>query len=217
MLEDPLYLIPLGESPPFNWWIWASVANHYHRAGATAVRREASQTLLAAGKFTVIKGNEGELQTLYGMSVVQHGVDSTSTLNLSRRAYLTRTLAARHNAIVLLTGKTDIVSDGTRTLRIDNGHEFLGMITGTGCTLGTTVSAAVAAYPGDKLVAVAAGAAMFGVAAEMAAVRNEVRGPGTFTPAFLDELYTIKKATASGDMRWLTMVKIQSIEMEPAQ
>lgn len=115
---------------------------------------------------------------------------------------------------MLLTGKTDILSDGKRTLRIDNGHEFLGMITGTGCTLGTTISAAVAAYPGDKLVAAVAGTAMFGVAAEVAAVRPEVRGPGTFVPAFLDELYAIRKATAEGDVRWLTMVKVQAIGAE---
>lgn len=88
------------------------------------------------------------------------------------------------------------------------------MVTGTGCTLGTTVSAMVAAYPGDKLVAAVAGTAMFGVAAEMAAQRADVKGPGTFVPAFLDELYGIRKSTAEGDMRWLTMVKIRAVEVE---
>jgi thiamine-phosphate diphosphorylase/hydroxyethylthiazole kinase len=147
------------------------------------------------------------------VSVTQHGVDSTSTLSLPQKADLTRSLSRLHGAVVLLTGATDVLSDGRRTLRVDNGHELLNMITGAGCTLGTTVSAAVAAYPGDKLVAAAAATAMFGVAAEMAAVRTEVRGPGTFVPAFLDELYTIRKATAAGDMRWLTMVKVQVMDV----
>jgi thiamine-phosphate diphosphorylase/hydroxyethylthiazole kinase len=113
-----------------------------------------------------------------------------------------------------MTGVTDILSDGVHTFRVDNGHEYLGMITGTGCTLGTTISAMVAAHTGDrssKLIAAVAGTAMFGVAAEMAAGRPEVRGPGTFVPAFLDELYAIRKATAEGDMRWLTMVKIRGV------
>ncbi|KAG9258015.1 Hydroxyethylthiazole kinase family-domain-containing protein [Emericellopsis atlantica] len=186
-------------------------------AGATAVRRSAVKTLLASGHFTLIKGNEGELQTLHGVSVTQHGVDSTSTLSLAQKARLARDLARTHAAVVLLTGKTDIVSDGTRTLRVDNGHELLGMITGTGCTLGTTVSAALAAHGHvDPLVAAVAGTAMFGVAAEMAAARSEVRGPGTFVPAFLDELYLIRKASADGDMRWLTMVKVQAVEVQEA-
>lgn len=174
------------------------------------------KTLLSSGKFTVIKGNEGEIQTLYGTSISQKGVDSSSTLDVAQRAQLVSSLARTHSCVVIMTGVTDVVSDGTRTLRIDNGHEYLGMVTGTGCTLGTTVSAMVAAYPANGLVAAVAGVAMFGVAAEMAAVRDDVRGPGTFVPAFLDELYAIRKATAGGDMRWLTMVKIQGVENVPS-
>lgn len=114
---------------------------------------------------------------------------------------------------MLLTGATDLVSDGKRTFRVDNGNELLGMITGTGCTLGTTVSAMVSAYPADPLVAVVAGVVMFGVAAEMAAERPEVRGPGSFVPTFLDELYGIRKATAAGDMRWLALAKVKAVEV----
>lgn len=185
-------------------------------AGATSVRRSAVKTLLAAGHFTVIKGNEGEIQTLHGASVTQRGVDSSSDLDVAQKARLARDLARRQNCVVLVTGVTDILSDGKRTIRVDNGHEFLGMITGTGCTLGTTVSAMVAAHRTDPLVAAVAGTAMFGVAAEMAAVRTEVRGPGTFVPAFLDELYAIRKATSGSDMRWLTMVKVQALEVDEA-
>lgn len=183
------------------------------RAGATAVRRAACKNLLAAGRFAVIKGNEGEIRTAHGaVDVQQRGVDSASTLSLAQRAALVASLARRTGAVAVLTGVVDVVSDGRRTLQLANGHEYLGMVTGTGCTLGTVISAAVAAYPADPLVAVAAAASMFGIAAEMAAVRAEVRGPGTFVPAFLDELYAIRKATAEGDMRWLTMVKIQAVE-----
>lgn len=183
-------------------------------AGATAVRRSAVKTLLSSGHFTVIKGNEGELQTLAGSSLIQKGVDSSHTLTFSQRVTLAATLARTHSSIILLTGATDILSDGRRTFRVDNGHEFLGMITGTGCTLGTTVSAAVAAYPGDKLLAAVAATCLFGVAAEMAAAREEVRGPGTFVPTFLDELYLIREASQAGDMRWLTMVKVKAVEEE---
>lgn len=87
------------------------------------------------------------------------------------------------------------------------------MITGTGCTLGTTVSAMVAAYEEDPLVAAVAGTVMFGVAAEMAAERQDVRGPGSFVPAFLDELYGIRRATGKGDLRWLVLAKLGAVDV----
>ncbi|KAJ6780711.1 hypothetical protein PWT90_02319 [Aphanocladium album] len=182
-------------------------------AGATAIRRAASAEILATGRFAVIKGNVAEIQTLYGTSVTQRGVDSTADLTVPERAKLAAALARKHHTVVLLTGPTDLVSDGRRTYRVDNGDAMLGSITGTGCTLGTTVSAMVAAYPEDVLLAAVAGAAVFGIAAQYAVEREDVRGPGTFVPAFLDELYAIKKATAEGDLRWLVLARVQSVQV----
>lgn len=72
----------------------------------------------------------------------------------------------------------------------------------------------VAAYDTDPLLAAVAGTVMFGLAAELAAGRSEIRGPGTFVPAFLDELHIVRKSTAQGDLRWLTMAKVQAVEVE---
>ncbi|KAG8416607.1 thiamine biosynthetic bifunctional enzyme [Metarhizium acridum] len=182
-------------------------------AGATSVRREAVKTLLASGTFAVIKGNQSEIQTVHGAGVTQRGVDSSSSLTVPQRAQLVRSLARRRRCVVLLTGPTDLISDGRRTLRVDNGHGYLGMITGTGCTLGTTVSAMAAAYEEDALVATVAGTVMFGVAAEMAAQREDVRGPGSFVPAFLDELFGIRKATMEGDSKWLALAKVAAVDV----
>ncbi|KAH6888559.1 Hydroxyethylthiazole kinase family-domain-containing protein [Thelonectria olida] len=186
-------------------------------AGATSVRRNAVKSLLAAGHFTVIKGNEGEIQTVAGASVLQRGVDSTSSLTLPAKARLVTALARRLHNVVLLTGATDLISDGRRTFRVDNGHALLAAVTGTGCTLGTTVSAFVAAHGADPLLAAVAATVVFGLAAELAAARSEVRGPGTFVPVFLDELYGIRKATADGDFRWLTMAKVQAVEVDDVE
>jgi thiamine-phosphate diphosphorylase/hydroxyethylthiazole kinase len=144
-------------------------------------------------------------------------VDSTSSLTFDAKARLVTALARRLHNVVLLTGVTDLLSDGRRTFRVDNGHALLAAVTGTGCTLGTTVSAYVAAHGADPLLAAVAGTVMFGLAAEMAAARSEVRGPGTFVPVFLDELYAIRKATADGDFRWLTMAKVQAVEVDDVE
>ncbi|KAK4190118.1 putative thiamine biosynthetic bifunctional enzyme [Podospora australis] len=179
-------------------------------AGATSVRREAVKSILANGYLDIIKGNEGEIRTVFGEGEPhqQRGVDSTSTLDASQKADLVKRLAAREKNVVVMTGKADYVSDGERTFCIENGHEYLGLVTGTGCTLGTTISASVAVYKQDKLAAAIAAILHFEIAAERAAEREEVRGPGTFVPAFLDEVYAIRLATAYGDLSWLERAKV---------
>src|SRR4051812_42183695 len=100
---------------------------------------------MSAGQLAVIKGNEGEIKTVFGAhdQTQQRGVDSSSTLNGAQKAYLVRDLAIREKAIVVMTGETDVVSDGKTVLKIHNGHKLLGEVTGTGCCLGTAISAAV--------------------------------------------------------------------------
>ncbi|POS74107.1 hydroxyethylthiazole kinase [Diaporthe helianthi] len=190
-------------------------------AGATAVRRAAVKSILSAGYIDVIKGNESEIKTVYGSSgsgsgttESQRGVDSSSTLSDEDKAQLVRDLAEREQAIVVMTGKTDMVSDGTRVVAIRNGHEYMGMVTGTGCTLGTAISAVLAVCPaqGDRLVFVVAGILLFEIAAEQAAAKDSVQGPGTFVPGFLDSLYGIRAANAAGDFGWLSAEKVSFIK-----
>lgn len=183
--------------------------------GATAIRRSAVKTLMAGGYFDVIKGNEGEIKTVFGLTVQQKGVDSgASTLSDVEKAALVRDLAARERNIVLMTGATDFVSDGHRTFAVSNGHEVLGRVTGTGCVLGTTISLMLAVCREDKLLATIAGLLHYEIAAEVAVCRDDVRGPGTFVPALIDELYNIQIATTAGDLKWLERAKVQAAPTE---
>ncbi|OBT54377.1 hypothetical protein VE04_04554 [Pseudogymnoascus sp. 24MN13] len=138
-------------------------------AAATTVRKSALKTLMAGGYFDLIKGNEGEIRQAYGKGdVQQRGVDSgASMLDGQSRAALVRDLAERERNIVLMTGSTDYVSDGRRTIAIKNGHEYLGRITGSGCVLGTTISAMLAVHRHDKLIAAVAGLLLFEIADEL--------------------------------------------------
>jgi len=170
-------------------------------AGATAVRREAVKTLMAGGYFDVIKGNEAEITQVFGQSAEhqQHGVDSgTSRLDDAAKARLVRDLAARERNVVVMTGATDFVSDGERTFVVKNGHEYLGLITGSGCVLGTTIASMLAVHRQDKLLATLSGLLLYEISAEVAMETGSVKGPGTFVPVFLDELYRVSKATAWG-------------------
>ena len=182
-------------------------------AGATEVRRNAVKTLMSNGYFDVIKGNENEIRTVLGGSMGQQkGVDSgASTSEEAEKVRLAKQLAARERNIVLMTGKTDYLSDGERTYAIKNGHAYLGNITGSGCTLGTTIAAFLAVHKEDRLLAALAGIMMYEIAAEQAAARDDVKGPGTFVPGFLDQLYLIAADASQDDSEWLKAAKVEKL------
>ena len=94
-------------------------------------------------------------------------------------------LAAKHGTVVAISGPVDHLTDGTRLVKIGNGHPWLTRVTGVGCALGA-MSAGFAAVVDDPLVAAAAGTAALTVAADEAA-RGAV-GPGSFAVALLDQL-----------------------------
>lgn len=185
-------------------------------AGATQQRRQGVKDLMAGGYFSIIKGNEGEVRTVAGSGdVKQHGVDSgAAQLSEQERIRLVRAIAKREHNVVLMTGARDVVSDGERTFIIANGHGYLGEITGSGCALGTTIASVMAVEREDRLLAAVAGLLMYEIAAERAAERESVRGPGTFVPAFIDELFLIRGESLRGDGKWAEAAKVEVVEGE---
>ena len=172
--------------------------------GATSIRHAAITTLLAGGFFTLIKGNEGEISAVSGSSTShqqQRGVDSgPSTSTPAQKARMVRDLARREHCIILMTAATDYLSDGTRTLAISNGAPLLGKITGSGCALGSVVASYLAVWKEDRLLAALAGILHYEIAAERAA--RKAAGPGTFVPAFIDQLYEIAEQARRGKNAW---------------
>lgn len=181
-------------------------------AGATHARREAVAALVDKNYFDVIKGNEGEIKTVAGdlfegPSQQQRGVDSGSTtLSLETKVDLVRRIARREDCVVVMTGAVDVLSDGKKVVSVHNGHSYLGEITGSGCTLGTSIAAFMVNNQHQLLFATLAGLLVFEIAAENAAAREDVRGPGTFVPAFIDELYAIRNDT---EANWIKKAKIK--------
>lgn len=187
-------------------------------AGATQQRKNAVKTLLNAGFFDVIKGNEGEIKTVAGTAAAgeqQRGVDSgPSSLSMQQKAALVRDVAVRERNVVLMTGATDLISDGHTTLAVSNGHEYLGEITGSGCCLGTTIASYLAVHREQPLIAALAGLLHYEIAAERAAARSDVKGPGTFVPAFLDELHAYRKEAEKGQMKSLSsLAKVELVNL----
>ena len=159
--------------------------------GATRYRNETAERLLKELRVEVIRGNSGEIGALAGAGGVVKGVESVE--GVADPLAVTRNLAVRRATVVAITGKRDILSDGTRILGVDNGHQALKTITGSGC-MATTVVAIFCAVEPDQLIATASALACYGLAAEHAARRS--RGPGSFRSSLLDELHLLTSAQA---------------------
>ncbi|GAO49544.1 Hydroxyethylthiazole kinase [Saitoella complicata NRRL Y-17804] len=178
-------------------------------AGATQFRKDTVAGFLAGGYCDIIKGNEAEIRALLGLSAHARGVDSLHSSSSASRAELASTLARREQNTVVVSGAVDVVSDGERTFCVSNGDAMLGFITGSGCTLGTVI-ATCAAVEEDKCVAAVAGCVVYGIAAERAVKRDDVKGPGTFQTALVDEIWRIRGECGEGNLDWVKGAKVTS-------
>lgn len=183
--------------------------------GASGLRKNGCKTLLESSIFSVIKGNEGEIFSASGLKApdgtVVQGVDSIGSAPFDLRVKAARTLATQYRATVLMTGPQDIIVDGTGRLVLicDNGHKYMGAITGSGCSLGSLIAACVAVVPNDPFLATAAALTLYTLAGERTAELQTVHGPGTFLPSFVDEIYQIAQECQRDDYEWIQEAKLK--------
>ncbi|KAJ3213788.1 hypothetical protein HDU67_002445 [Dinochytrium kinnereticum] len=163
-------------------------------AGATKYRMSTTLDLLTKHKVTIVKGNAGEIGSIFGSDAVKsRGVDSEG--DLSNATVVAKELATRLGTTVAISGKTDYISDGKTTVTCDNGNEWLGRITGTGCCT-TALVGCFAAVESDPVVAAVGGILVMGIAAQkaVAGISGGLRvdGPASFKTALFDAIYNLE-------------------------
>ena len=126
-----------------------------------------------AGRPHVLRCNAQEFAALAGSDATPEAVQA---------------FARAHDIVVALTGPVDLIANGDRILRVENGHPLMTRVTAMGCA-GPALMAAFSALHGDPLEAAAAALLVTGLAGELAG--RSAGGPGTFQPAFLDALFTL--------------------------
>lgn len=152
-------------------------------AGATRLRTAAGQRLLEELSIAITRANAAEIAALSGYEANISGVESRGVA--CDHTELAANFARQYGCIAAMTGAVDIVTDGTRTVRVANGHPMMTSVTGTGC-MATSVVAAYAAVETDFVAAGAIALAVYGLAGEVAA-RN-ARGPGSLHVGLYDAL-----------------------------
>lgn len=161
-------------------WVLDPVA-----AGMTAYRREMTREFLER-RPSVLKANASEIIALAGATRRGRGPDSVDRVEDALDAAVG--LARRYACIVVVTGSTDLVTDGDRTIRLQNGHPMMGRMIGSGCML-TSIVGCYLAVTDNIFEAAASAVTYFNVAGQIAA--ENAAGPGTLKPLLIDALYKL--------------------------
>jgi hydroxyethylthiazole kinase len=157
-------------------------------AGATKLRTDSANRILKAVKVDIIKGNSAEIGILAGADAEVKGVEAMGVEGDPRD--IGKALAKDKESTVVITGKQDIVSNGIDTYLVNNGHEMMGSIVGTGCMAASAIGC-FAAVEEDYAFASTAALVCFGIAGELAAKSSRSKGPGTYKEVFYDEMYNL--------------------------
>jgi hydroxyethylthiazole kinase len=157
-------------------------------AGASTLRTDTALTILRDVGPTIVRGNGSEIMALTGAAGVTKGVDSTRPSDAAEGAAVA--LAVRYGCVVVVSGATDVITDGKTTLRLTGGSPLLPRVTGMGCTASSLIGAFAGINP-SPFVAAAHAMAVMDIAAEMA--QEKSAGPGTLQLHFLDALYLLNE------------------------
>ncbi|MGE4469473.1 MAG: hydroxyethylthiazole kinase [Desulfovibrio sp.] len=155
-------------------------------AGATTVRTEASYRFLKECSPAVVRGNASEIMALAGVGATSKGADSTRSADEAVDS--ARDVARMFQCAVSVSGATDYITDGSRTLTVQGGHEMMPLVTGLGCTA-TALTGAFLCVARDSLTAATEAMAVMSTAGSMAA--EKAGGPGTLQLYFYDALYNL--------------------------
>jgi hydroxyethylthiazole kinase len=159
-------------------------------AGATSQRTAVALRIIEECKPRVIRGNGSEIMALVNADIKSKGVDSSATSHDALSA--AKSLAKSTGAVVVISGETDYITDGTITHTVEGGNPIMTSVTGMGCT-STALVGAMLAVESDAMVAATSAMAIMSLAGERAAAYS--KGNGSMQVSFLDELYNLTSDT----------------------
>jgi len=153
------------------------------------LRRDYIARLLETGTPTVIKGNYSEIFALYHDAYRSSGVDADAAINTETICRAASELARKYHAVILASGKTDVVTDGAKVVLVKNGTPQLSTVTGTGCMLGALCGGYLSVCPGMHAAVTAC--AVLGICGQLAGTD---KGSGSFMGNLMDMLCTLTDA-----------------------
>lgn len=161
--------------------------------GASKLRNQTALHLLKEIEFAVIRGNISEIKFLAGSNAATKGVDADQADlitpdNLDNAIKLSKGLSKETGAVIVITGETDIVTEGEKVYLVKNGHSMMSLVSGTGCMLSSVIGSFVGANYDSILKATTTAVTAMALCGELAYKRLEEQdgGTGTYRTLIID-------------------------------
>lgn len=170
-------------------------------AGCSDFRKEAANEIIKQVRPDIIRGNASEIRTLLRGSLAHRGVDADAVTE--EPLELAKSLAEKTGAVVVISGDVDVVTDGTISYRVRNGHPMMRSVTGTGCQMSVLIGAYAAANSDKPLLAALAGVCGFGLCGEIAHRRlTPLDGNASYRNYIMDAVYHLSGDVLEGGARY---------------
>ncbi|CZE47721.1 hydroxyethylthiazole kinase [Campylobacter geochelonis] len=160
--------------------------------GANKFRTNIANELLKNYKFSVIRGNISEIKALDGLVSQTKGVDANEKDEECEQSKvdLAKSLSQKTNAVVVISGKIDVICYKNRAFICENGDAMMKDITGSGCMLSALI-AAFCSVSKDLFEASLKAVVLSGVAGELARKKTDAQNGAnaSFRNNFIDEIY----------------------------
>lgn len=164
-------------------------------AGASSLRSAVTKRILEEVKVSVIRCNISEARAAGGLASHTKGVDASNDDQGADAWRIAAELAQKAKCVVAVTGARDVISDGVRTVYVDNGNSALSTVTGTGCMCTSLVGAFAGANPKHLLQGTVAGILCMGIAGEIAFEKAGHLGSGSYRTAIMDAISLMDEKT----------------------
>lgn len=170
-------------------------------AGCSDFRQNAAGEILCQVRPDIIRGNASEIRTLLLGTMAHRGVDAEAVAEDPME--LAKMLALKTGAVVVISGDVDVVTDGTISYRVRNGHPMMRSVTGTGCQMSVLIGAYAAANSDKPLLAALAGVCGFGLCGEIAHSRlTPLDGNASYRTYIMDAVYHLSADVLEGGARY---------------
>lgn len=172
-------------------------------AGASRLRDQTVATLLDKVRFSVIRGNISEIKAVALGSGTTKGVDANAADQLNENNQqeviaFAKKLSQDTGAVIAITGKEDLITNGTNCYLIRNGHPLMSQITGSGCMLTCVIGCYLGANP-DALTATSAAVCAMGLCGELA--YHAGIGTSSFRTELIDAMSLLTGEQLAGGAR----------------
>ena len=158
--------------------------------GSSKFRMAAAKKIVSSIKIAVIRANSAEVKSLLYSAASNSGVDSDDEIEADISN--AKSLANKLGCVVVLTGKTDVVTDGQSVYLVKNGHPMMKYVTGAGCQLSAVMGAFIGVNRSDVLLSALSAVCMMGLLGETAAKRlKEGEGSASLRTGIIDGLFLL--------------------------